>query len=127
VKPNSILVLALALAACMPAPPPIVTQECLAPLSQTLTDAELIARAKAIAREGEETPSETADCCSITWMETSLDETQGEWSEYSARRHRIAREAGLQRYAIVSVRARDILNTDQDRWFWLDACGNPVR
>lgn len=122
----SYLITTLALAACMPTPAPIISRACLSP-SEPLSDAQLVERAKIAAREAEETPRDAADCCRVTWIDTSVDETRGEWLEYSAQRHRSAREAGLTEYAVVSVRVRDVLGAEQDRSFWFDRCGEGFR
>jgi hypothetical protein len=125
------------LAACYPPErtPDIVHRDCLpaddllpTPNSEILPDQGIIeaAAANRRSRHGEQVV-ENAECCMLIWMDTRVDETRGEWLSLSRHTHRQAREAGLQRYAVVMLNVRDSTGAEQLRQTWFDQCGNPLR
>jgi len=124
------------LSACVESEPPVrvTPRDCIpashlvsSPNTTIIGDDEIIERAKAYSLSTHGERALIADE-TIIWAHTSEDETHWEGTEYHARHHRTARDAGLQRYAIVWLRVRDRLVDDVEhrRNFYFDQCGNPM-
>ena len=110
---------------------PVAARECIgasyliaSPNQEVLVEADIIENARRYYVN--EYGVAVTDAGLLVWVDTAEDETRWEGQSVAARQHRRAREAGLQRYAIVWLDTQDELGRHGRRDVSVDQCGNPL-